>query len=51
MAELIKYEFEPFRKYRGHTQVDEEVQTDVDYTLAKCRQRINEIKNYMDRTN
>ena len=41
MKELIRYEFEPFRKYRGKTQASEEVQVDIDYILAKCRQRIN----------
>jgi len=46
MAELIRYEFEPFRKYSGFTKQSEKVQTDIDYCLAKCRQRINQIKNY-----
>ena len=41
MKELIKYEFEAFRKYRGSTQASEQVQTDIDYLLAKVRQRIN----------
>jgi len=51
MAELIRYEFEPFRKYSGMTQQDDDVQEQIDYLLAKARQRINQIKNYADRTN
>ena len=50
MKELIRHEFEPFRKFRGQTQASESVQTDIDYLLAKCRQRINEIKYYQDLT-
>ena len=41
MKELMRYEFEPFRKYSGYTQQSEKVQEDIDYCLAKCRQRIN----------
>ena len=37
MSEMIKYEFEPFRKYSGKTQQDDEVQENIDYLLAKVR--------------
>ena len=46
----MQYEFKPLKKFIGATQQDEQVQSDIDYILAKCRQRINQIKNYKERT-
>jgi hypothetical protein len=39
--EMMRDEFEPFRKYRRVYQQDAEVQANIDYYLAKTRQRIN----------
>jgi len=37
----MRHEFEPLRKFKLFFQQDSEVQSKIDYTLAKTRQRIN----------
>jgi len=49
IQETMQHEFRPLKKFVGFTQQDDQVQADIDYVLAKCRQRINQIKNYKDR--
>jgi hypothetical protein len=50
IRDTMQHEFRPLKKFIGATQQDEKVQADIDYILAKCRQRINQIKNYKERT-
>jgi hypothetical protein len=50
IRDTMQHEFKPLKKFIGATQQDEQVQSDIDYILAKCRQRINQIKNYKERT-
>jgi len=41
IRDTMRHEFLPLKKFIGATQQDEQVQSDIDYILAKCRQRIN----------
>ena len=40
-TELMRYELDAFRKHRHSYEQSQEVQDDIDYLLAKTRQRIS----------
>jgi len=50
MKQFMRDEFEPFRKYRTCYNQNQQVQDDIDYLLAKARQRISQVMRYAERT-
>ena len=49
VLDMMKDEFAPFKKFSKAYQPSQDVQTNVDYLLAKTRQRINQIADFTDR--
>jgi hypothetical protein len=49
MIGMMRDDFAPLRKFSKAYDQDEQVQIDIDYILAKTRQRINQVKEYSSR--
>jgi translation elongation factor EF-Ts len=50
MKQFMRDEFAPFRKFRTVSDQNQKVQDDIDYLLAKARQRISQVMRYAERT-